>query len=88
MAYMQLDPGLSPIFFSITLNVNPKAKFDLKVYMSMKNKNPTDRSNDKSFLNVILLSLIPLETQIRIQPEGILVTVAGPKSKAAKHHLG
>jgi hypothetical protein len=52
MAYMPLDPGLSPIFFSITPNVNPKAKFDLKVFMSMKNKDPTDRSNDKSCLNV------------------------------------
>jgi hypothetical protein len=58
MAYMPLDPGLSPIFFSITPNVNPKAKFDLKVFMSMKNKDPTDRSNDKSCLNVGNLSII------------------------------
>jgi hypothetical protein len=62
MTYMQLDPALSPIFFSITPNVNPKAKFDLKVYMSMKNKDPTDRTNDKSCLNVSNLSLNPLET--------------------------
>jgi hypothetical protein len=71
MAYIQLDPGLSPVFFSITPNLHPKAKLDLRVYMSMKQKDPSDRNHDKACLNVTLPPLTSIETEIRVQPQGL-----------------
>ncbi len=74
-AYIQLDPTLSPIFFTITPNLAPKAKLDIRFYMSMKQKDPSERNHDKFCMNVINTTIyFIIETEIWVQSKRLSPT--------------